>query len=83
MRMPQPCHAFTDDDLEEYLLGHSPLGQASSIVYHCRSCRGCQVQLTELEGFILGLKLALSRVDAEALAATEFEDHDMEETDYA
>ena len=79
--MPPQCEAFKEDEFEDYLLGHSPAIQAKAISDHCRSCPDCRGHLSELEGFIVNLRVALSRVEVEVAAAASLGTADREETD--
>ncbi|MGJ5814868.1 PilZ domain-containing protein [Paludibaculum fermentans] len=76
--MPLECSAYTDDELEGYLLGRSPEDLAERIAAHCRVCPDCQAQLAELEQFILKLKVALERVESEGTVDDWFDATDSE-----
>lgn len=76
--MPPQCSAFTDDELEGYLLGSSTQDLSRRIAAHCRACTDSQAQLAELERFILKLKVALDRVESEGTVADWFDDTDSE-----
>lgn len=69
IEIPPQCSAFTEDELEGYLLGHSPQDLAGRIEDHCRVCLDCQARLAELEEFTAKLKVAPDRVESEGIIA--------------